>query len=845
MYNSTVFEWDDENYTYSKSNAYSFANPDFYATRISHGYTYNNKVHYPFEINADGKTDFFVTYRFVKDGTYEDNWAVFLNPGTPSYLSDVGEGAIPDNDKYYFIDKNINGMSELYLQYSHTEYVYNEDSTMAWGYPYVKFNGYEFSGSNFSRDTDLDFMIRLYDATSDEVTLVSSDFDGDGKPEFLLLKGDNTYCNSKDFSPNGCVSSNFGPSFSYLITDLNGNGKKEILFLKDTRIECWEFSKSTTRFEQIIRSTTVNKHDYYFPGDFNGDGNEDLLIFDYSANQWLILASNGISLKTNIVTVPSLNTYNPTIHDYVISDINHDGKSDIIQAKPEWVNQSATTREIKVFISKGNLFELVLTQTGIPIDYLRYPGEGNEDLSSDIFAAIQNPFYYSVSPGVGFNQINKIYTGIGDEIDIQYKKNFSNISADNVIPDIISGTPNVTSMPVLLKAVSNVVNGSSSSEFEFTDPIIHLSGKGFLGFGQIDKTVTKNSLSTETIELYGLESKGSNQYELVPDTVINKVNNNLVSASYMSYLTKTINNRTYLVNDETVSENTADNTKTVSNYSDHDQFLFPLVITTKSYAGNTEEASTYDSLTYTHNTNNWLIGQLTGKTTFRQRPGVPDFRRTFDYTYYSNGSLHEEYSEMGSDMEVKNTYTYDSYGNIGSITTIPSQNQNDARTISYTYSANGRYPLTKTDVLDNVQTYEYYPETGILSSITDANDFETEYVYDGFGRLTSTIYPDANETNLVLAWAQNDPDAPEGSMYCRIEESSGNAPHKIYYDKYWKELRSLSYGLTGNAIYIDTHYDLSDRVSEVSNPYFAGGSALLHILAENGQQFLLKTDRDS
>lgn len=824
-YNSTVIEWNNEEYTYSKSNAYGFVNPDFVASWISQGYTFQNRVHYPIELNADGKTDFFVTYQFGKDGVYKSNWAVFINPGTVSSLSDVGEGSIPESKKYYFIDKNLNGKTELYLQYPHTEYIWNEDSTMAWGYSYVKFDGYEFSGSSLSRDINLDFMMRLWDATCDESSLVSSDFDGDGKPEFLVLKGDKTYCNSKDFSPNGCSSSDFGTSSSYFLSDLNGNGKREVVFLKDTRIEYWEYSKSNAKFERILISTIVNKNDYFFPGDFNADGNEDLLVFDNSANQWLTLVSNGISLKSNIISAPLLNTNDPIESDYAVVDINHDGKSDIIQAKPEWVNLIATTREMKVFISRGSLFELVLTRTGIPNDYLRYSGEGNEDLTTDIFAAIQNPFYFSISLGVGFNQINKIYTGIGDEIDIEYKKNFSKVSADNVIPDLNTSTPNIISMPLLLKTVSNVVNGSSLSEFEFKDPIIHLTGKGFLGFGQIDKTVTKSSLASQTIELYGLASKGSNQYELVPDTLINKINGNQVSASYMSYQTKTVNNKTYLVNDEATSQNIVDNTKTVSSYLGHDNFLLPLVITTKSYADNVEEASISDSLTYSHNTNNWLIGQLTSKATFRQRPGVPSYRRTYDYTYYSNGSLHEEYPELGSAKELKTSYFYDSFGNMAS-TSIEAQNDTLTRTVSYNYSSDGRFLTSKTDVLGNIQTFEYYPETGLPKKVIDANDFVTEYHYDGLSRLNRTTFPDANETNSILAWVQNDSDAPEGSMYCKIEESSGNAPQKVYYDKYGKELRSLAYGLTGNAIYVDTHYDLNDRVSEASMPYFEGGSAL-------------------
>ena len=819
-YNSTVFNWEEPAYSCDISSTYTFAPTAQTTLRASQGYSEVYHLNFPADFNGDGKTDFFVYYKYENStGDKVYDWAAFLNTGSISQLQTCGEGTMPLELKYNLIDRDNDGRTEVYVQFF---------GTNGPGLAYARFEGYEYNGSAIVRDANLDFTMQI-GGSPYEVKLINSDFDGDGKSELLLLKDAGlTYCSSLDFPdpPRGTTFNvPFTTSYGYFLSDINGNGKQELVLLQGNRIEVWEYNKTNYEFKAIHYNYSANKDDFLYNGDFNGDGNADLLVRDDSAQDWFILTSNGKSWQTGLITAPPLpfDIYFGK-EMYMVQDVNQDGKSDIIESH---YTGTGINYELKFYIFHENSFSLALTKpVGVSgLGRLRYTGEANADLTTDVFSGQYNPFYYSFTTNSGFHQIETIYNGIGRDLCIDYKKNFTKYSTSYSIDEETTGT-NVLIAPVLLKTVSSLVDGPSTVSFDFSDPIIHLNGKGFMGFGQIDKTVVKNNLSTQTTEVYDLVSKGSNQYELVPDTVINKVNNNLVSASYMSYLTKTVNNRTYLVNDETVSENTEDNTKTVSNYSDHDQFLFPLVITTKSYAGNTEEASTYDSLTYTHNTNDWLIGQLNAKTTFRQRPGVPDFRRAFDYTYYSNGSLHEEYSEMGSDMEVKNTYTYDSYGNIGSITTIPSQNQNDARTISYTYSANGRYPLTKTDVLDNVQTYEYYPETGLLSSITDANDFETEYVYDGFGRLTNTIYPDANETNSVLAWAENDSDAPEGSMYCRIEESSGNAPQKAYYDKYGKELRVLSYGLTGEAIYIDTHYDLSDRVSEVSNPYFAGGSAL-------------------
>ena len=821
-FNSTVFNWEETTYSCDISNTYTFASTSQSTVRASQGYFEVYHLNYPADFNGDGITDFFVYYKYENSsGANVYDWAGFINPGTPGQLQNCGEGTMPLDLKYYLFDRDNDGKTEVYIQHFGTNGPY---------LAYARFEGYKYNGNSIVRDSNLDFTMHI-GGSPYEVKLINSDFDGDGKTEFLLLRDSNlTFCSSLDFPdpPQGTTFNvPFSSSNGYFLSDVNGNGEKEIVFLKTNRIEVWEYNKSNYEFRLIHTNYSANKDDYFYNGDFNGDGNEDVLIRDYSAQTWFILTSNGKYWQTGLITAPALTFdiyYGKEM--YTVLDVNQDGKSDIIESRYTGIS---VNYELKYYVFKENAFILALTKPvgSSGLGRLRYPGEANTDLTTDIFSGQHNPWYYSFSTNKGFHQVDTIYDGIGNKVSIGYKKNFTRYNTNYSKEDEITGT-NILIAPVLLKTVSSVEDRNSTFSFDFSDPVIHVNGKGFLGFGQINKTITKNSLSSQTSESYGLVSKGSNQYELLPDTVINRINGHIVSNSYISYQTKTVNNKTYLVTSETTSQNIVDNTKTVSNYIGHDNFLFPLVISTKSFADNVEEASVYDSLTYSHNTSSWLIGQLTRKTTFRQRPGVPNYRRTYDFTYYPNGSLNEEYTEMGSTKEIKTSYSYDSFGNKASTSIVASQDQNDSRTrtVSYTYSSDGRFPATKTDVLGNIQTYEYYPEAGLPKKVIDANDFVTEYNYDGFGRLTNTIYPDAIETNSILAWAQNDSDAPDGSMYIRIQESSGNAPQKVYYDKYGKELRSLTYGLTGNAIYVDTNYDPSDRMSEASMPYFAGGSAL-------------------
>ncbi|HEX2920399.1 MAG TPA: RHS repeat-associated core domain-containing protein [Bacteroidales bacterium] len=828
-YNYTVFDWSEENYTYNKSDAYSFQNPNHLAQRIAEGYGYPNLVHSPGDFNGDGITDFFVTYGYYKTGSIKYNWAVFLNPGSvSSNLPVLAEGAIPDNRKYYIFDNDLDGKSELYFQYEHTEYTYNEDSTMSWGYPYVKFGGYEYNNGAFSRQTDLDIKIRLWNSNYNDVNLVHTDFEGDGKPDLLLLKNDMSYENSLQFNF-GCSSTVFGSSLSYLISDINGNSKQELVFLKTNKIEFWEYEKSNAKFNCKYIYYGANQTDNFFVGDFNGDGNDDILFLDTSQTTWYILASNGNTLFTSTIVPPSLNTYLSSKHDYSIADFNQDGKSDILEARNIWNNGVSTSKEIMLFISKGTSFDLKLTQSNVPNHYLRYCGEADKDFTLDCFAGIGNPFFYSVSKGFGFNQINNITNGTGRYIDISYEKAFYPIGKES-LKELPDGSRNITILSTFNKTISKVQEDNNYTFYSFNKPLMHTNGQGFLGFSSINTIDSTVAVKSQSRQHFSIFLEGS-KCKLLPDTLTMSINNNAVSSSINYYSSKSLNNTYNVLVDSIVSTDILNDTRQVKKLLSYSNYLLPERIITQNWSHYSKEAETIDSLTYSHNTSNgrWFIGQLTQKRTRQIRPGVSDYARKFDFEYFStNGALKDEYTQRGTAKEVKKSYVYDNYGNVTSITTVASFDQYDnrSRTSGVIYTADGRFPLTKTDVLQNTESFVYSDETGLLQSQTDINGFVTNYYYDGFGRLKKTIYHDKMEEMASLFWTGDNPSAPSGSTYYSVKQASGSAPVTTYYDKFGKVLRTSTIGLTGNIVNQDKLYDFAQRPWRESLPYFSGSTPL-------------------
>ena len=105
-----------------------------------------------------------------------------------------------------------------------------------------------------------------------------------------------------------------------------------------------------------------------------------------------------------------------------------------------------------------------------------------------------------------------------------------------------------------------------------------------------------------------------------------------------------------------------------------------------------------------------------------------------NYTYDSNN-----YLNTLENQNIVTTFKTDNDGNITTISSKANDSTNEYLYSSTTYTSDGLYPRTETNVLDNVTTYTYDYITGFLTSIVDSNNISTEYSYDENGNVIQMI----------------------------------------------------------------------------------------------------------
>ncbi|MCV9930947.1 FG-GAP-like repeat-containing protein [Flavobacterium sp. LS1R47] len=185
------------------------------------------------------------------------------------------------------------------------------------------------------------------------------------KVYFIDLKRDKT----TDFlTYSGELASNITSSSKVEVADINGDGKSDIIIFENRKATVYTLNDDyqlTLLFDYTDAKITPNSN---FPllGDYNGDGKTDFMI-PYDINKatmsWIVYTSTGTDFVKSFFNRVWYNlSYEDVTYNYIATDYNKDGKSDLIIAKSNrnTVSQNGQI-ELECFNNQDGIFSYPVT----------------------------------------------------------------------------------------------------------------------------------------------------------------------------------------------------------------------------------------------------------------------------------------------------------------------------------------------------------------------------------------------------------------------------------------------------------------------------------------------------
>ena len=806
------FTWGAHSYSQEYSSEMTLQQTPRLKALNSEGYEISSTIKFWGDINGDGISDPVVKFQMKNAaGNMKYLWVMYRNGGNGwfYYVMEADEFDWNTHRTFAFADNDNDGKDELYIGEAATS-------------PYYSLYCFKYQNGVFGAYSSGDVNIRLseYDfGRKDELYAIPGDFLGDGSTQFMVIVGNNYICK---FSVDG-VSSDIGYCKRIYLTDINGNGKQELMCMTDNTTNFYEYSKLSNSFVNIYSTNSFHYRDKIYVGDFNGDGNTDILRHEYVRSDyryWSIWNSTGKSLFDTGLdkkVIPADNTVK-----IMLLDINQDGKTDILVKYPNYDHSGYFPQikdySMKLLLNVGNTFVNVVglnNKNSQDFDFSVY-GKFDSGLNKNVFVentylvnSTIKPHYYTFCRGVKFNKILKIKNAYEDEYVINYK---SVKSPFNGGTNITVDANILTSLPPEFEVASQITGKLFNQQYTFGTPLIHKQGKGFFGFKNIQIrdningriTVNENDMNTE-------------YYVTYPKSTLTKTTSgSLISESKNVYSFVKQQKAFHLQLQSQTQKDYLSNVTVTKEYSRYDDSNNPQSIVTKYGTSFTET----QELKYIKK-GSWCANKIEKITTTKSRAGVPDDIRTQEYTYDGKGNLLTKTEDPNTSFTASTVYSnYDKYGNPGLITLKAG---NESRSTSLAYSSTGRFITRKTNnLLNETVTYNYDEGRSLLLSETSRLG-TTIYEYDGFGRQIKTVSPDKVESVKLLKWASTGSMA--GSRFYEYTETSGQSPVTVWYDNMERELGQKYYGLGGKEIISSKEYNSKGQLYRISEPYFSGESA--------------------
>src|SRR5690554_4468305 len=632
------------------------------------------------------------------------------------------------------------------------------------------------------------------------------------------------------------------------IIDYDGDGKHDIMIIKDTITKIYSFNKGNPvpfSAELLYQAGFPTKWHEFDLGDFNGDGRTDILTKSADGTKFTVHYSRSNNwFEPKDYTFKNAG-YDSNLGGLIISDFNGDGKTDIIHHYTQiGVNQPRMTiyySSGEKFITESKILQLVTDPLGV------YHAEISRRALTGNFMGKSNTLilpigmFGSIITHYGHLDLNqlfkltKIKDGFNNKLEIDYT-NIDNNSIGNY--GQVMNHPNSPNYPisnfnyplsVVKKITSPTPTGSTAiTEYAYYGGKFHKKGKGFLGFLKIDQA---NSLTGITI---------SSEYEINPiklqpylrklSTFFTSNQSPISETVYEHQFISSLPNNRYLhltTKEETINHIHGRISSTIYDYNNA---TGNLNTSTTDNDGIETTVKTYSYGTFGSTLN--IPNKITLSTVSVTRNGEAPFSSTSYFNYnVQKGSLIEAVQHYGTADAVTKKMEYDGCGNV--IKETLSANGIPPKIKEYFYDSQKRLVVKNINELGQESFTQYHSILSKPIKITDIHGLISEITYDDFGRVLTTTDPLGNTLNKSYEWVNTSPPTPSGNplqaddiMWEITSFGAGIPKQTTSLNRMGMERLNRIQGMNNDVITVTAYNEKGLKLTETA-PFFEGASEVL------------------
>lgn len=706
----------------------------------------------------------------------------------------------------------------------------------------------------------------------------TGDFNADGLADLLFINGERLFITygqrnlSQPLTDWQTVTSNIS-SFTSIynwgydvkkiaIMDYNGDGKSDIFVINGGTSAVFEFETATNLKEIFYDNSTslslenrlFDQRFLTFYGDFNADGNTDVLVRKGNSNsdQWHINYSkaNGFE-RANFVwqgaPVITQTDFDVYVGETVsVGDFNGDGRSDVMMIGE--VNPLNTFTD--VYYSRGFSFDNAIynLHNGVSFTYstIATPYFGNDGKATTLYRLYtsQDPLDVFVGFKSKENFLVKVRNGEDYTTIFDYKLMNEEIgSGDDFYIrgplENVNGNSSNIELPIWLVKEFKTEDGTSfnsgdynsikmkTQTYKYSNAKIHRTGKGLLGFGIMEIedqwSYLRNKHYNHVNDEFGLMIQDSMVTEFVTGADFTKTET--------SYNIATLGASRYLMTaSNAITHNYYENRRNDQIFNTYDIYANPTNITTNIYAGSPaqliesqEVQSLYEAFGSTY------PDKPTSVTTILFRSGEASYTSTSKLEYNSIGQVTARKLFYGQPKEL--VYLYDYYNHGSLYRERKNSTGLENQIIHYYYDDYGRYVIEKKNIFGNtIYAATYDPKWGKPLTITDETLNTTTNTYDAWGRSLTTTSSTGILVTKQYQWMI------EPGIKKETTTSSNRPSSVVYFDQFNRVVRTETQGFGGHWITKNHQFDRMGNPFESEIPH-KNGEPILKSINEYGSAY--------